>query len=67
MLISHLVQNYDIEPLPSRPKNKWFGQNVIPPMKQTIRVKRKADDTSPVPNAEMDGKAKGAGDGDGAA
>ncbi|KAK3060634.1 hypothetical protein LTS18_008098 [Coniosporium uncinatum] len=67
MLISHLVRNYDIEPLPSRPKNKWFGQNVIPPMKQTIRVRRKADDTSPVPNAEMDGKAKGAGDGDGAA
>lgn len=60
MLLSHLVQNYDIEPLPSRPKNQWFGQNVIPPMKQTIRVRRKAN-TTPRSDGEMNGKVEGAG------
>ncbi|KAK4548532.1 hypothetical protein LTR36_009442 [Oleoguttula mirabilis] len=43
MLISHLVLNYEIEPLSERPPNKWFGPNVIPPMKQTIKVRRRKE------------------------
>ena len=41
MLLSYLFTEYDVEPLPERPKNTWFGPHVIPPMKQTIRVRRR--------------------------
>ncbi|KAF2755100.1 cytochrome P450 [Pseudovirgaria hyperparasitica] len=43
MMFAYMVMNYDIEPLPQRPDNVWIGYNVLPPMKATIRVKRKTD------------------------
>ncbi|KAK5119965.1 hypothetical protein LTR85_007041 [Meristemomyces frigidus] len=43
MLLSYLVLNYDVEPLAERPPNTWFGPNVIPPMKRTMRVRRRAE------------------------
>lgn len=41
MLLAYMVMNYEIEPLPTRPPNKWFGQTLIPPMKATIKVRRR--------------------------
>ena len=41
LILSYIAMNYEIEPLNSRPPNTWFGQNVIPPMKATIRVRRR--------------------------
>lgn len=41
MLLAYMVMNYEIEPLATRPPNKWFGQNNLPPMKATIRVRRR--------------------------
>lgn len=41
MLLAYMVMNYEIEPLATRPSNKWFGQTLLPPMKATIRVRRK--------------------------
>jgi len=41
MLLAYMVMNYEIEPLATRPPNKWFGQNLLPPMKATIRVRRR--------------------------
>ena len=41
MLIAYVLLNYDVEPLAVRTPNKWFGQMVVPPLKKTIRVKRK--------------------------
>ncbi|KAK5127729.1 hypothetical protein LTR08_004229 [Meristemomyces frigidus] len=48
MLLAYLVMNYDVESLPERPPNTWFGPMVIPPMKQTIRVRRRKQGVSGV-------------------
>ncbi|TID17437.1 hypothetical protein E2P81_ATG08009 [Venturia nashicola] len=44
MLLAYATMFYEIEPLETRPPNTWFGQHVIPPMKQTIRVRRRRAD-----------------------
>ena len=41
MLLAYMVMNYEVQYLPQRPPNTWFGPMVIPPMKATIKVKRK--------------------------
>lgn len=41
MLLAYMVLNYDVQYLPERPPNKWFGQNVVPDMKATIKVRRR--------------------------
>ncbi|KAF2754375.1 cytochrome P450 [Pseudovirgaria hyperparasitica] len=42
MYIAYVVMNYEIERLPERPANTWIGPTVLPPMKATIRVRRRA-------------------------
>ena len=42
MFLAYMLMNYDVEPLAERPPNKWMGAVVLPPMKATLRVKRKA-------------------------
>lgn len=42
LILAYMVLNYDVEPLVSRPPHKWFGQSSIPPMKATIKLRRKA-------------------------
>lgn len=42
ILLAYMVMNYEVEPLPTRPPNTWFGQNNLPPFKATIRVRRRA-------------------------
>ena len=42
MIVAYLLLNYDIEPLAKRPQVTHFGMTPIPPVKATIRVKRKA-------------------------
>lgn len=44
MLIAYATMFYEIEPLETRPANTWFGQHVIPPMKEKIRVRRRRED-----------------------
>lgn len=41
MLLAYMLMNYDVQYLPKRPENQWFGPNVIPPMKATIKVRRR--------------------------
>ncbi|XXG99759.1 L-threo-3-deoxy-hexylosonate aldolase [Hypoxylon texense] len=41
LMLAYLVTHYDIERLDRRPANFWFGMNRIPPMKATIRVRRR--------------------------
>ncbi|GAB7355372.1 hypothetical protein MBLNU459_g5896t1 [Dothideomycetes sp. NU459] len=41
MLLAYMVMNYDVQHIPSRPQNVWFGQTVVPPQKATIRVRRR--------------------------
>lgn len=41
MLLAKLVMDYEVEPLPTRPPSKWFGSNLLPPMKATIKVRRR--------------------------
>ena len=41
LILAYIAMNYEIEPLNSRPPNTWFGQSMIPPMKATIRVRRR--------------------------
>lgn len=41
MLLAYMVMNYDVEHLPQRPANTWFGSFVSPPTKAAIRVRRR--------------------------
>ncbi|KAG5758070.1 hypothetical protein H9Q72_013797 [Fusarium xylarioides] len=41
MLLAYVLLNYDIEHLTERPRNTWIAQNRIPPMKATLRVRRR--------------------------
>ena len=45
LLLAYMVMNYDIQPLKSRPPNVWFGSSSVPPMKATIKVRRKEGTT----------------------
>ncbi|KKY36702.1 putative ent-kaurene oxidase [Diaporthe ampelina] len=42
LMLAHLILHYDFEMLDKRPRNMWFALNRVPPMEQTIRVKRRA-------------------------
>ncbi|KAK5454296.1 hypothetical protein LTS15_006296 [Exophiala xenobiotica] len=42
MLLAYMVLNYDFEMQPSRPNNVWMGRTHLPPMKATIKVRRRA-------------------------
>jgi cytochrome P450 len=41
LLLAYASMHYEIERLESRPPNTWFGQHIIPPMKATIRIRRR--------------------------
>ncbi|KAI4867249.1 cytochrome P450 [Hypoxylon rubiginosum] len=43
LMLAYIVMHYDIERLERRPDNFWFGLNRIPPMKATIRVRRRRE------------------------
>ncbi|KAL9135843.1 MAG: hypothetical protein Q9175_002948 [Cornicularia normoerica] len=45
LLLAYMVMNYEVEPLKSRPPNVWFGQSSMPPMKASIKVRRKEGTT----------------------
>ncbi len=42
MLLVHVLLNYDVEHIATRPKNKWVNTACIPDMNGSIRIKRKA-------------------------
>jgi len=42
LLIVHFVLNYDVQPLAARPPNTPLGDVMIPPLKATMRVRRRA-------------------------
>ncbi|KAK7753718.1 hypothetical protein SLS62_004341 [Diatrype stigma] len=42
LMLAYIVLNYDFEIQEKRPENFWFGMNRVPPMKATIRVKRRS-------------------------
>lgn len=46
LLIAYMVLSYDIKPLPVRPRNIWFGDTVLPPMKATVQVRRRKTEVS---------------------
>jgi cytochrome P450 len=41
IILGHAIMHYDFELLGSRPRNMWVGFYRIPPMKATIRVRRR--------------------------
>jgi cytochrome P450 len=43
VMLSYLLLNYDIEKLPQRPVNPTFSVSLIPPLKATIRFKRRKE------------------------
>jgi cytochrome P450 len=45
LLLAYASMHYEIEPLGSRPPNNWFGQHIIPPMKATIRIRRRGSES----------------------
>lgn len=45
LLLAYALMHYEIEPLETRPPNTWFGQHILPPMKGTIRIRRRKVDS----------------------
>ncbi|KAI1415223.1 cytochrome P450 [Hypoxylon sp. FL1857] len=41
LMLAYIIMNYDIQIQEKRPENFWFGMNRIPPMKATIKVRRR--------------------------
>lgn len=41
MTVAHLLCNYELEPLPEKPKAAWMGQLIIPPVDVKIRLRRR--------------------------
>ena len=41
LFLSYMLTNYDVERLPSRPKNQILGGTVVPPSDVTFKVRRK--------------------------
>ncbi|KAF3762804.1 hypothetical protein M406DRAFT_99177 [Cryphonectria parasitica EP155] len=46
LMLAYVVMNYDFEFQETRPANAWVGVNRIPPMKATVRVKRRTQKVS---------------------
>lgn len=42
LMLAYILMNYDLERQERRPDNVWFGMNRVPPMKATLRFKRRA-------------------------
>lgn len=43
LMLAHLILHYDFEMLESRPRNAWLAINRVPPMEQTIRIRRRKE------------------------
>jgi cytochrome P450 len=41
LMLAYMVLNYDFEMIPERPESKWMGATLVPPMKATVRVRRR--------------------------
>jgi len=41
LMLAHIIMEYDFEMQQSRPPNVWYAISRVPPMKATIRVKRR--------------------------
>jgi cytochrome P450 len=41
LLLAYMVSNYDFEPLETRPLSRWMGTSLVPPLKATIRIRRR--------------------------
>ncbi|KAH9901838.1 cytochrome P450 [Xylariomycetidae sp. FL2044] len=41
LMLAYILLHYDFQIQPDRPANPWFGMNRIPPMKATIKVRRR--------------------------
>jgi hypothetical protein len=41
MILAYLLQNYEIKPLPEKPKGMWLGSTIIPPVQVKIEIRRR--------------------------
>ncbi|MCJ1435851.1 hypothetical protein MMC27_005227 [Xylographa pallens] len=41
LALAYIVLNYDVEPIPVREPHLWFVNSIAPPMKATLRIKRR--------------------------
>jgi cytochrome P450 len=41
LILGYMVLNYEFEMQAERPRNTWFGLSRVPPMKATIRIRRR--------------------------
>ena len=43
LILAHALLKYDFEILPRKPEGSWFGVTRVPPLKATIRVRRRKE------------------------
>jgi hypothetical protein len=41
MMVAYALLRYDIGHLAERPRNTWIAQNRIPPMKATLKIRKR--------------------------
>ncbi|PGH07723.1 hypothetical protein AJ79_06200 [Helicocarpus griseus UAMH5409] len=54
LLLPHIVLNYDIKPIPTRPQNRWLNNSSGPPMSATLRIRRREVDGTGGRESEKD-------------
>jgi hypothetical protein len=45
MVLAYMFLNYDIKPIPERPKSQWMGSTIIPPLQACIEIRRRKSAT----------------------
>lgn len=41
LVMAYLLENYDMKMLEERPRPKWIGATIIPPLEACIEIRRK--------------------------
>ncbi|KAJ9611675.1 hypothetical protein H2200_004859 [Cladophialophora chaetospira] len=41
LLLAYMIMNYEFEPLMKRPPSKWIGTSLVPPLTDTVRIRRR--------------------------
>ncbi|KAL9114712.1 MAG: hypothetical protein Q9227_001390 [Pyrenula ochraceoflavens] len=43
LLLAHIFMLYDIEPISQRPRNRWLNNTIAPPVRETLRIRRRKE------------------------
>jgi hypothetical protein len=45
LMLAYMLLNYEFQTLPERPASKWIGTSLVPPLRATIQIRRRKQDS----------------------